>query len=67
MLQITLDSNDSNNTYKKHDKKNWSLKVKIIKESENSEMILSFEEEIIPSTNDDSSLDQSTGLIEPNI
>jgi len=67
MLQITLDSNDSNNTYKKHDKKNWSLKVKIIKESENSEMILSFEEEIIPSTNDDSSLDQSPGLIEPNI
>ncbi|MBI5807296.1 MAG: hypothetical protein HZA74_02740 [Ignavibacteriales bacterium] len=66
MLQITLDSNDSNNTYKTHEKKNWSFKVKIIKESENSEMILSFEEEINPSTNDDSS-DQSPGLVEPNI
>jgi len=66
MLQITLDSNDSNNTYKTHEKKNWNFKVKIIKESENSEMILSFEEEINPSTNDDSS-DQSPGLVEPNI
>lgn len=66
MLQITLDSNESNNTHKTHDKKNWSFKVKIIRENNGSEMILSFEEEIKPQQNQNVSLNESLGFIEPS-
>ncbi|MCX7876053.1 MAG: hypothetical protein N2321_07800 [Melioribacteraceae bacterium] len=46
MLQITLDSKEGNNSNETKKNKKWGFKVKIIKEGEESEMILSFEEEL---------------------
>lgn len=46
MLQITLDSNESNKSQESKKNKNWGFKVKLIKDNDSSEMILSFEEEI---------------------
>ncbi|MFZ5948656.1 MAG: hypothetical protein ACOYU5_11930 [Stygiobacter sp.] len=46
MLQITLDTKESNKSQKDKKNKNWGLKIKVVKDSDTSEMILSFEEEI---------------------
>lgn len=44
MLQITLDSNESNKSNENKKRRNWGFKVRVIKEENSSEMILSFEE-----------------------
>lgn len=46
MLQITLDTKESNNSQKDKKNKNWGLKIKVVKNINTSEMILSFEDEI---------------------
>ncbi len=59
MLQITLDTKESNKTQKDKKNKNWSLKIKVVKNTNTSEMILSFEEEIPFGKVDDENLSLS--------